>query len=158
MKPECEIARRSSLMNLGREVDYAVRALAYLAAKPVGAPIRRIDIGEAQDIPEHYLAKILRKAVRAGLVYSEVGPRGGFWLARPADEISLLSVYESLNGPLCLMACLADPSVCSYLPACGQARVWKELQRSVERSMEAVKLAAMADGEGLKARCRPSAG
>jgi DNA-binding IscR family transcriptional regulator len=65
---------RASLMNVGREVDYAVRALSYMAvASRWGAPIRRADIGQAQAIPRHYLAKILRKAVDGGLVESGAG-------------------------------------------------------------------------------------
>ena len=93
---------RASLMNVGREVDYAVRALSYMAvASRSGVPTRRAEIGQAQAIPRHYLAKILRKAVDGGLVESGVGPRGGFWLARDPASISLRDVYECINGPMC---------------------------------------------------------
>ena len=122
---------RASLMNVGREVDYAVRALSYMAvALRSGVPTRRAEIGQAQAIPRHYLAKILRKAVDGGLVESGVGPRGGFWLARDPARISLRDVYECINGPMCLVECLAEkpaggPLICDFEEVCPQAGVWR---------------------------------
>lgn len=74
--------QRNSLMNLGRRVDYAVRALAYLASQVPGKVVSRAELETKQDIPSHYLSKILKDLVSAGLVGSQQGCRGGFSLAR----------------------------------------------------------------------------
>ena len=73
---------RSSLMNIGRKVDYAVRALSYLAAQPQPWVIGSKEIAQRQDIPTHYMSKIMKDLAAAGLVHSHVGRKGGFSLAR----------------------------------------------------------------------------
>ncbi|HIF64792.1 MAG TPA: Rrf2 family transcriptional regulator [Deltaproteobacteria bacterium] len=157
-QPHCMANNRASLMNVGREVDYAVRALSYMAvASRSGAPIRRAEIGQAQAIPRHYLAKILRKAVDGGLVESGVGPRGGFWLARDPASISLRDVYECINGPMCLVECLAEKPaggqlICDFEEVCPQADVWRGAQVALLKYLEGHDLAglsARADDNGL---------
>lgn len=138
-------------MNIGREVDYAVRALSYMAGREDNSPTRRSEICVAQDIPPHYLAKILRKAVAGGLVKSGVGPRGGFWLARPASEITLLHVYQCINGQLCLVDCLRDPAACTFFDVCPQAPVWRGAQEMLLKYLAGFRLAELADREGLTA-------
>src|SRR6266576_946316 len=80
---------RSSLMNVGRRVDYAVRALSYLAGQPAGKIISRSDIEKSQDIPSFYLSKIMKDLVAGGLVQSHIGSKGGFTLAKGAEAISI---------------------------------------------------------------------
>ncbi|MCZ6563543.1 MAG: Rrf2 family transcriptional regulator, partial [Deltaproteobacteria bacterium] len=65
-------------MNVGRRVDYAVRALSYLAAQTAVRVVGSKEITEKQDIPLHYLSKIMKDLVGAGLVKSHVGCKGGF--------------------------------------------------------------------------------
>ncbi|NIM18814.1 MAG: Rrf2 family transcriptional regulator, partial [Candidatus Latescibacteria bacterium] len=72
-------------MNVGRRVDYAVRALAYLAGQPVGKIVSRADIEKHQNIPAYYLSKIMKDLVAGGLVRSHIGSKGGFTLARSAQ-------------------------------------------------------------------------
>src|SRR5688572_6308278 len=100
MRAEGNRAERSSLMNVGRRVDYAVRALSYLAGQPAGKVISRVDIEEKQGIPSYYLSKIMKDLVSGGLVHSHVGSKGGFSLARPPQAITLKQVYETVERPL----------------------------------------------------------
>ena len=90
--------------------DYAVRAMIHLACLPEGASAMRNDIAEVQKIPGSYMAKILRKLVRAGLLRSSRGVNGGFSMARPAAEISLLEIVEAIEGPLGMAPCVPDPT------------------------------------------------
>ncbi|MCH7569676.1 MAG: Rrf2 family transcriptional regulator, partial [Deltaproteobacteria bacterium] len=76
-------------MNVGRRVDYAVRALSYLAAQASVRVVGSKEITEKQDIPLHYLSKIMKDLVGAGLVKSHLGGKGGFSVARPANMITL---------------------------------------------------------------------
>ena len=99
-------SERSSLMNVGRRVDYAVRALSYLAGQPDGRVVSRTDIEKSQDIPSFYLSKIMKDLVAGGLVRSHIGSKGGFTLAKAASAISIKDVYETVERPLVLMECL----------------------------------------------------
>ena len=142
---------RSSLMHVGRRVDYAVRALAYLAAQPEGRVIGRTEIEERQHIPRSFLAKILRRLVAAGMLESVSGVHGGFRLSRPPTTVTIRQIYEAVEGELALIDCLRG-DVCSFDPVCSQIDVWRGAQRRLAAYLDSVSIADVADGEGLAAR------
>lgn len=146
-------SERSSLMNVGRRVDYAVRALSYLAGQPAGKIISRADIEKNQDIPSFYLSKIMKDLVAGGLVQSHIGSKGGFTLAKGADAISIKDVYESVERPLTLMECLErGVNYCSYCAVCSQKSIWEEAQLVLANFLAGVSVAEIADRQGLKGR------
>lgn len=148
-------AERSSLMNVGRRVDYAIRALAYLAGQESGRLVRRSEIEAQQGIPRHFLSKILRALVGAGFLESVAGARGGFRLRRPANEISFVDVYECFEGELCLIECLRDNgSVCNFTSVCTQIDVWRTARRKLFEYLGSVSIADVADGAGLECRLK----
>ena len=102
-------------MNVGRRVDYAVRALSFLAGQPAGKIVSRADIEKSQDIPSFYLSKIMKDLVAGGLVQSHIGSKGGFSLAKLATSISIKDVYETVERPLVLMDCLREGSRLLFL-------------------------------------------
>jgi Rrf2 family protein len=142
---------RSSLMNIGRRVDYAVRALSYLAAQPHDRVVPGREIQGKQDVPAHFLSKIMKKLTSSGLVQSDMGAHGGFALKKPAAEISLKEVYECLEGPLLLMECLEQGErACRYCAVCSQISVWDEAQRMLANYLAGVSLGQIADKVGLR--------
>jgi Rrf2 family protein len=146
-------SERSSLMNVGRRVDYAVRALSYLAGQPAGKIISRADIEKSQDIPSFYLSKIMKDLVAGGLVQSHIGSKGGFTLAKAADAISIKDIYETVERPLVLMECLERGiNYCSYCAVCSQKSIWEEAQGMLANFLAAVSIATIADRQGLKGR------
>jgi Rrf2 family protein len=146
-------SERSSLMNVGRRVDYAVRALSYLAGQPEGKIVSRSDIERSQDIPSFYLSKIMKDLVSGGLAQSHIGSKGGFTLAKGAAAISIKDVYETVERPLVLMDCLErGPSYCSFCSVCLQKSVWEKAQEVLVNFLAGVSIAEIADGQGLKAR------
>jgi Rrf2 family protein len=145
--------RRSSLMNVGRRVDYAVRALSYLAAQPAERVVSRTEIQDRQCIPPHYLSKILRKLVTAGYLVSVPGARGGFRLSAAAERINMRDVYECIEGPLCLMECIdEEEAYCRFAPVCGQRNVWSGAQEALGRYLAQVSMSDIADPRGLVRR------
>ncbi len=137
-------------MNVGRRVDYAIRALAYLAGQGGERLVRRSEIEAHQGIPRHFLSKILRALVGAGFLESVAGARGGFRLKRTASEITFLQVYECFEGELCLIECLRERgSPCSYTSVCTQIGVWKEARRRLFDYLDSVSIADVADSRGL---------
>ena len=144
---------RSSLMNVGRRVDYAVRALSYLAGQPAGKIVSRIEIEKSQAIPASYLSKIMKDLVAGGLIHSHIGSKGGFSLARAPETISLKEVYEAVERPLVLMDCLEQgEQYCSYCGVCTQRSVWENVQSLVADYLAKVSIHDIADSHGLKRR------
>ena len=86
-------------MRVSAKVDYALRALAELAAAPPG-PVKAEQLATAQEIPLKFLENILLELRRAEIVASQRGAEGGYRLARPADEISLADVIRAVEGPI----------------------------------------------------------
>jgi Rrf2 family protein len=146
-------SERSSLMNVGRRVDYAVRALSYLAGQPAGKIISRADIEKSQDIPSFYLSKIMKDLVAGGLVHSHVGSKGGFTLAKGAGTISIKDIYETVERPLVLMECLErGADYCSYCAVCSQKSIWEKAQQVLANFLAGVTIAQIADRQGLRGR------
>ena len=86
-------------MRISAKVDYAVRAAIELAAAG-GEPIKGEAIADAQDIPLKFLENILGELKHTGIVASRRGAQGGYWLAKPADEVSLADIVRAVEGPL----------------------------------------------------------
>ena len=144
---------RSSLMNVGRRVDYAVRALTYLAGQPPGSVLSRAEIEEKEDIPSYYLAKIMKDLVAGGLVQSHMGSKGGFTLARPAAAISIKEVYETVEGPLVLMECLEKgDKFCLYCSVCTQRSIWERARSLLGNYLSGVFIGDIIDQQGLRER------
>ncbi len=155
-RPKGEM-KRSSLMHVGRRVDYAVRALAYLAGQPPERIVSKAEIERKQDIPSHFLSKIMRDLVVRGLVESHTGSKGGFRLARPAKTISVKEVYEVVESPLNLMECFDKrDAYCQLWSACGQVSIWERAQSVVASYLARVSIGDIADRQGLRERLSAS--
>src|ERR1700690_1366804 len=87
------------VMRLSARADYALRAAIELATAKDGH-VTADRIARAQQIPGKFLETILTQLRRAGLIRSQRGPDGGFWLARPASEISLADIIRAIDGQL----------------------------------------------------------
>ena len=86
------------MFRLTRAADYAILAMLHLGSLPDGGSALTGDVARAQDIPPSFLARILRRLVKTGLLRSARGVNGGFGLRRSADEINLLDIVEGIEG------------------------------------------------------------
>ena len=104
-------------------VEYGLHCLLYLTAEPrqAAAPSVR-DLAELQGIPAEYLAKLFTKLSKAGLVVATEGARGGFALARSADEISFLDVVNAIDGDKPLFECREIRDRCAVFDS--EAPAW----------------------------------
>jgi Rrf2 family iron-sulfur cluster assembly transcriptional regulator len=140
-------------MNVGRRVDYAVRALSFLAGQPPEKIVSRAHIEKSQDIPSFYLSKIMKDLVAGGLVRSHIGSKGGFTLAKIATSISIKDVYETVERPLVLMDCLErGTDYCSYCSVCTQRSIWEQAQTVLAEFLGGISINDIADRQGLKGR------
>lgn len=104
---------------LRRNSDYALRSLSFLAGLPRGKKIKVSAIAEKQDVPPHFLRKILLKLSKARIVESQSGPCGGFSLSRMPSQITLKEVLEAVQGRVSLNECLYDSNFCSRWRRCS---------------------------------------
>ena len=100
-------------MRISAKVDYAVRAMAQLAAEPEGEPVKAEDIARAQDIPLKFLLGILNDLKRGYLVRSQRGADGGYALMRPADEITIAAALAMLFAAMARARCSRSVIACS---------------------------------------------
>jgi Rrf2 family protein len=100
------------ILRLSEAASMAYHALAILAGTSEERYFTAGEISRVISGSEAHLAKVMRRLVRAGLVYSTRGPGGGFKIAKPADEISLLDIYEAVEGKFLLGDCLMDEPCC----------------------------------------------
>lgn len=132
-------------MRIPARVDYAIRAMAELAAAG-GQQVKAEDLALAQNMPEKFLRSIMTDLRRARLVSSQRGPEGGFSLTRPADEISLADIFRAIDGPL---ATVRDQSLSdmNYSGAAEQLPdVWMAVRTGLRRVLETVTIADLAAG------------
>jgi len=122
------------MLRLSKKSDYALIAMAHLAARPDGSGSSSArEISEAYAIPLELLAKILQRLVRAKLLVSVQGTRGGYRLARPATTISVADVIQSVDGPVTVTACSPDDHACDQYGTCSiRDPLWKIKNRILE--------------------------
>jgi Rrf2 family protein len=87
-------------MRVSRSTGYALLAVGYIAKNQGDGVVLSQDISNQYDIPLEYLLKILQQLVRANVLRSKRGPRGGFSLAKPPNKITMLEIIEAVDGPL----------------------------------------------------------
>ncbi len=133
-------------MRVSAKVDYALRAATELAAAGNG-PVKGERIAQAQGIPLKFLENILLELRHHGLVASQRGAEGGYWLARPADEISLAEVIRAIEGPLANVRGVRPEDV-DYTGAAEPLQdVWVAVRANLRAVLEAVTLGDLARRE-----------
>jgi Rrf2 family protein len=132
-------------MRVSAKADYAIRALVEVAAAG-GGPVKADRISQAQEIPTKFLENIMSDLRNAGLVRSQRGIDGGYWLARPAEEIDLAAVIRAVDGPLANVRG-HRPEAVTYSGSAESLRdVWIAVRASLRRVLEEVTLADVASG------------
>jgi Rrf2 family protein len=133
-------------MRITAKADYAVRAALELAAAPAGEPVKGNVISEAQDIPLQFMEHILLEMKHARLIQARRGARGGYWLARPASEITVADVIRAVEGPLANIH-EAAPEDLHYAGAAERLRdVWVAVRHNLRAVLESVTLEQLAAG------------
>ena len=131
-------------MRISAKADYAVRAAVELAS--VDGPVKGDAIAQAQQIPLKFLENILIEMRHAGLVRSQRGREGGYWLARPADEITIADVVRAVEGPLAHVR--GEPPETVHYPGPAEAleQVWIAVRANLRAVVEQVTVADVASG------------
>lgn len=136
-------------MQVSAKTDYALRAAAELAraATEETGPVKGETISEIQGIPKKFMENILHDLKRSGIVRTRRGASGGYWLALPAEEISLADIIRAVEGPLANVR--GDwPEAVEYSGAAEHLQeVWIAVRANLRAVLESVTLADLVEGE-----------
>ena len=133
-------------MHVTAKADYAVRAVVELANSSQGAPRKVDEVAQAQAIPVSFLENILTQLRSAGIVRSQRGPEGGYWLAKPAGEVNLAQVIRAVEGPLVGVRGQRPEEIEYTGSAQSLQQVWIALRANLRKVLEQVTVAEVADG------------
>jgi Rrf2 family transcriptional regulator, iron-sulfur cluster assembly transcription factor len=129
-------------MIYSRSAEYAIRAFVNLSRVPEGKYAMVKQIAQQEEIPTHFLAKILQQLARKGLLRSSKGPTGGFTLRRKASEVSLMNIVEALDGLGDYDKCASGLAECNDEQPCGMHDSWNALR---SRIIDYLKQTSIAD-------------
>ena len=145
------------MLRLSKKADYALMAVRHLAVT-TGSPSRSArEIAEQYDIPLELMAKVLQRLVRAGLLISTQGTRGGYMLSRPSSLISVADVIQAIDGPFTVTACSTDKHDCEQYSKCSiRDPLWRIRER-IAATLGMVSIAEIAHPEAAQAQVAPAA-
>lgn len=129
------------MLEITRQADYALRAVAEIARRPEGERIPTAQIASRQKIPLPFLAKIVSQLVVRGILETIRGASGGVNLARPASTITMLEVIEAIDGPVALNRCTREPGSCDQMDVCPFCEIFIEAQESLIKRLDGTTLA-----------------
>jgi Rrf2 family protein len=133
-------------VRVSAKADYALRATIELAAGGDG-PVKGERIAQAQEIPLKFLENILGDLRHAGLVRSQRGVEGGYWLARPGEQITVAEVVRAVEGPVANVRGIGPEQV-TYAGSAERLRdVWIAVRANLRAVLEEVTIADLARGE-----------
>src|SRR6478736_2830927 len=134
-------------MHVTAKADYAVRAVIELTGSSQAAPRKVDDIAQAQSIPVSFLENILTQLRSSGVVRSQRGPEGGYWLARPAEELDLAHVIRAVEGPLVGVRGQRPEEIEYSGSAESLQQVWIALRANLRKVLEETTVADVAGGK-----------
>ena len=136
-------------MRLSKRGEYGLRALQELARRYGQGPVSNKELAEHSNIPPRFLEQILLVLKHGHIVQSQRGPEGGYYLARPPQQITLAEVIRLLDGPLAPIACASEtayqPCSCPDEAKCGLRRIMRRVRDVVADMMERTSLADLVE-------------
>lgn len=133
----------SNMLKVSEAASLGLHIMALLAADPERLVSVR-EAAKALKVSEAHLAKVMQRLAKAGLVESIRGPRGGFLLARPPEEMTLLEVYEAIEGPIVVRKCLFSTKLCDG-EHCIFGGMLNSVDAQVREYLAGTKLSEIAD-------------
>jgi Rrf2 family protein len=141
-------------MRLSTKGRYGVRALVDIALNSDGGPVLLKDIARRQEISAQYLEHLVAPLIRAGILRSIRGAKGGIALAKPPEEIRLSRVIEILEGSVAPVECVDNPALCTRSDKCATRDVWSEIKVAIMGVLESLTLKDLMDRQKAKTPSR----
>ncbi len=130
------------MIRLSRLADYAVVITSYMAAQP-DRVFSAFELAEGTGLPAPTVSKVLTALSRAKVAKSLRGVKGGYQLARSADDITAAEIVSAVDGPIALTMCLEHDGACEVEPLCPSRYGWRRVNEAIQQALESVTLASM---------------
>lgn len=143
------VSTGAHIVIITRATEYAIRAILYMSRQPAGEIVYKKDICKAQGITPAFLTKILQPLIKDGIVGSQRGVGGGFYLAKPPAEITLLDIVKSQEGPVYLNQCLVEGESCEREFFCPVHGAWAEIRENFMATLARYDFASLAAKQEL---------
>lgn len=134
-------------MLITRATEYAIRAVLFLAKQPRGQIVLKKDICVTQGVTPAFLTKILQPLIKDGIVGSQRGVGGGFYLVRDPAEITLLDIIRAQEGPIYLNQCLTGEGACERDLFCPVHGAWGQIRESLTANLSSYTFAGLIQRE-----------
>lgn len=134
-------------MRLTKASEYAIRCVQYLSLKEEGVVASRNEIASAMDIPRDFLAKIAQQLSRSNILEIRQGPKGGFRLQVPPEQLNLLDVIETMMGDIFFNECALRPESCSKSCTCQVYPVWVKARTQFRETLRQATFAQLIGDE-----------
>lgn len=146
------------MIKLTNLADYAVVLMCHLAQEPQELS-SAVGLAEMSRVPVPTVSKILGALSRAGILRSQRGLKGGFFLARTAEDISVADIVEAVDGPIALTNCIEDaPGDCNLETLCMMKPRWQTINLAVKEALSGISLAEIAAPPIIAGRLEQLAG
>jgi Rrf2 family protein len=129
-------------MRISRTVEYGLTAAVHVAQNCKDGLVMAKKISEAYDLPTEYLLQVMQQLVKSGILTSKKGPKGGFNIARPAKEITMLEIIEVIDGPVIVSMNLVEQTGKPF--AKKVEKVFLDVSKAMKASYAKVTLADLA--------------
>ena len=127
-------------MKLSTKGRYGVRLMIELALHEGNELVTLREISKQQEISHKYLWRLITPLLKAGLIRSERGAQSGYMLAKPASKITLRDIVVEVEGPLSIVECVRNPSICHRNTLCVARDVWADVSAKIEDVLESITL------------------
>jgi FeS assembly SUF system regulator len=133
------------VLKISKLADYGVVLLTTMAnAEEVREPHNARDLADTTRLPLPMVSKVLKALSKAGLLDSHRGIKGGYSLAKPADEINAVEIIRALDGPIAITSCVDSGSLnatCGIMSSCSLQSFWQLVNNAIVDSLEKITLA-----------------
>lgn len=130
------------MLRISKLTDYSTVILAALSERPAD-PTSASELAERTGIAAPTVSKLLKALQRAGLVRSTRGARGGYRLARAAQDITAAEIIDAVEGPVALTECSSDDGHCDIEASCRVGHSWQQVSMAIRRSLQDLRLTTL---------------
>jgi FeS assembly SUF system regulator len=132
------------MFRISRLTDYGIVVMTHLAVSEDDDTQNARELASCAGLPVPVVSKLLKSLTRAGLLVSQRGAKGGYGLARSANEISVVEMITALEGPVAITECATHAGTCAQAPTCHVRDPWRQINGAVTAALDHVTLADLA--------------
>ncbi len=139
-------------MQISHKTDYSLKIILYLSGVYLDGTAQIKQIAESQDIPRKFLEQVLLFLKKGGFVSSKQGPKGGYFLAKAPEKITVGEVIRFVEGPIHPISCIAPglEESCSFASVCVFRDIWEDVEIAISEVIDTVNFRELLEREKEK--------